>query len=206
MGNLSLSEMLGVEEGIVFKLIGLKGHYPEELYMILDNRLFSLNNLSDTTTLGEIFTGEYDASVLISIPLDGDLSCNDVSENVNKIGFTPNKHEDEDVNEDTSNCESICECKECTCDDDNIGVLKEIEKELAIEYLHILHRYTDFKYITRDKSTGEVYVHTDKPYLELEGFPNEFWDSMEHVREIIPRELFDFLETTHCYEIEQLLT
>ena len=212
MSNLSLSEILGVEEGVAFKLIGLKGHYPEELYTILDNKLFSLNNLSDTTTLSEIFTGEYDASVLISIPLDGSLGCdgyNDCDENVNKIGFRPNKHKDE--NKDGDNCESALECEECTCNYNNDtdvpkGVLKDAEKDLAIEYLYVLYKYTDFEYITRDKKDGNVCVHTYMPYLELENTPDEFWDSIARVKEIIPKELFSFLETTHYYEIEQLLT
>lgn len=191
---MNLSELLGVEEGVIFKLIGLKGHLPEELYMILDNQLFSMNNLSETTVLGDIFTQEFNPSVLIAIPLDGNLNEDEVS--VNEIGFKPNSKISE------NECEDKC-VDGYTCEQPRIDFK---EYDYAIEYLRLLHKYTDFRYITRDKKDGHVYVHTYMPYLELENTPDEFWDSIARVKEIIPKELFSFLETTHYYEIEQLLT
>ena len=202
MGNLSLSEMLGVEEGIVFKLIGLKGHYPEELYMILDNQLFSLNNLSETVTLSEIFTSEYESSILVSIPLDGNNNI-DCCDDVCKIGFKPNSDEDDETDDNTEEC---CDCKECICNEDKCEDNLDHINYIALEYLRLLHKYTDFKYITRDLRDGEVYVHECEPNLEYKNTPDEFWDSYGIIKQILPSELFASLETTHCYKIEQLLT
>ena len=35
-----LCEILGVEEGLIFKIIGLKDRCPDDVYMIIDNQLF----------------------------------------------------------------------------------------------------------------------------------------------------------------------
>ena len=86
---IKLSEILGVDEGVIFKLIGFKGRVPEDMYMILDNQLFLLDNLSSRTPLENIFLHDIESDELIVKPMFAFESTEDDECNCNKIGFAP---------------------------------------------------------------------------------------------------------------------
>lgn len=180
-----LCDILNVEEGVPFNLIGLKGHFPEDVFMITNNQLFRLENLSKTTTLGELFQSDYNPDILITIPLAECESTNDKDdEDSNKIGFVLDSSNSNDKDQS----------------DNELS-----DHDYAIEYLRVIDKYTDYKYITRDKKLGLIFLHSCIPYKEREDTEEEYWDSKGLVSEVKLGNLFDFLETTHYYDIEQLI-
>lgn len=177
-----LCDILNVEEGVPFNLIGLKGHFPEDVFMIANNQLFRLENLSETIALGELFQSDYNPDILITIPL-AECESTDV-EDSNKIGFVLDSSNDNDKDQP-----------------DN----KLSDHDYVVEYLRVIDKYTDYKYITRDKKLGLIFLHSCIPYKECEDTEEEYWDSKGLVSEVKLGNLFDFLETTHYYDIEQLI-
>ena len=171
-----LCEILGVEEGLIFKIIGLKDRYPDDLYMIIDNQLFYLENLSSSMSLDKMFLHEVELDEIIVKPmyvLDGEVGCNcDDSEN-RVIGFT--------LDTETDGVQEESEFDDDDYDDD-IDTTKVMNgnksnnnlNDDAINYLNVINKYSNFKYITKDPYGGDVFLHESEPYLDN---AKEYWYS-----------------------------
>ena len=184
-----LCEILGVEEGLIFKIIGLKDRYPDDLYMIIDNQLFYLENLSSSMSLDKMFLHEVELDEIIVKPmyvLDGEVGCNcDDSEN-RVIGFA--------VDTETDGIQEESEFDDEDYDDD-IDTTKVMNgnksnnnlNDDAINYLNVINKYSNFKYITKDPYGGDVFLHESEPYLDNE---KEYWYSKDKVNVVDLQDLF----------------
>lgn len=214
---IKLSEILGVDEGVIFKLIGLKGRVPEDLYMILDNQLFLLDNLSSRTPLENIFLHDIESDELIVKPMFAFESCEENECENNKIGFVPN-HYDE-TEEDTK-----IECEDNSMNDnidfnkfikkdnyfsglseDYLTDLRELVESLpkeAIDYLGIVVKNSIFYYITKDYRDNLICLHESEPFAF-----NDFWDSNCRIKniDVIAIELFDALPCNRYFYIDDII-
>ena len=184
-----LCEILGVEEGLIFKIIGLKDRYPDDLYMIIDNQLFYLENLSSSMSLDKMFLHEVELDEIIVKPmyvLDGEVGCNcDDSEN-RVIGFTLDTETDGVQEESEFDNEDY---------DDDIDTTKVMNgnksnnnlNDDAINYLNVINKYSNFKYITKDPYGGDVFLHESEPYLDN---AKEYWFSKDKANAVDLQDLF----------------
>ena len=199
-----LCEILGVEEGLIFKIIGLKDRYPDDLYMIIDNQLFYLENLSSTMSLDKMFLHEVELDEIIVKPmyvLDGEVGCNcDDSEN-RVIGFTL------DTETDGVQEESEFDDEEYDDDIDTTKVMNGNKSnnnfnDDAINYLNTVNKYSNYKYITKDPNGGGVFLHESEPYLDNE---KEYWYSKDKINVVDLQDLFSNIPSDIYLSISDII-
>lgn len=187
-----LCEILGVEEGLIFKIIGLKDRFPDDLYMIIDNQLFYLENLSSSMSLDKMFLHEVELDEIIVKPmyvLDGETGCScDDGEN-RVIGFTLDTETDGIQEESEYDDDEDYE-------EDDIDTTKVMSNNYlnddAINYLNVINKYSNFKYITKDPYGGVVFLHESEPYL---GDGKDYWFSKNKANRVDFQDLFDNIPT-----------
>ena len=199
-----LCEILGVEEGLIFKKIGLKDRFPDDLYMIIDNQLFYLENLSSSMSLDKMFLHEVELDEIIVKPmyvLDGEVGCNcDDSEN-RVIGFTLDTETDGVQEESEFDNEDY---------DDDIDTTKVMNgnksnnnlNDDAINYLNVINKYSNFKYITKDPYGGDVFLHESEPYLDNK---KNYWYSKDKVACIDLQDLFSNIPSDIYLSISDII-
>lgn len=199
-----LCEILGVEEGLIFKIIGLKDRYPDDLYMIIDNQLFYLENLSSSMSLDKMFLHEVELDEIIVKPmyvLDGEVGCNcDDSEN-RVIGFA--------VDTETDGIQEESEFDDEDYDDD-IDTTKVMNgnksnnnlNDDAINYLNVINKYSNFKYITKDPYGGDVFLHESEPYLDN---AKEYWFSKDKANAVDLQDLFSNIPSDIYLSISDII-
>ena len=200
-----LCEILGVEEGLIFKIIGLKDRYPDDLYMIIDNQLFYLENLSSSMSLDKMFLHEVELDEIIVKPmyvLDGEVGCNcDDSEN-RVIGFA--------VDTETDGIQEESEFDDEDYDDDDIDTTKVMNgnksnnnfNDDAINYLNTVNKYSNYKYITKDPYDGSVVLHESEPYLDNE---KGYWHSKDKVNLVDIQDLFSNIPSDIYLSISDII-
>ena len=200
-----LCEILGVEEGLIFKIIGLKDRYPDDLYMIIDNQLFYLENLSSSMSLDKMFLHEVELDEIIVKPmyvLDGEVGCNcDDSEN-RVIGFT--------LDTETDGVQEESEFDDEDYDEDDIDTTKVMNgnksnnnlNDDAINYLNVINKYSNFKYITKDPNGGGVFLHESEPYLDNE---KEYWYSKGKANAVDLQDLFSNIPSDIYLSISDII-
>ena len=199
-----LCEILGVEEGLIFKIIGLKDRFPDDLYMIIDNQLFYLENLSSTMSLDKMFLHEVELDEIIVKPmyvLDGEVGCNcDDSEN-RVIGFT--------LDTETDGVQEESEFDDEDYDDDidttkvmNGNKSKNNLSDDAINYLNTINKYSNYKYITKDPYGGSVILHESEPYLDDK---KNYWYSKDKVACIDLQDLFSNIPSDIYLSISDII-
>ena len=170
-----LCEILGVEEGLIFKIIGLKDRFPDDLYMIIDNQLFYLDNLSSSMSLDKMFLHEVELDEIIIKPmyvLDGETGCScDDGEN-RVIGFT--------LDTETDGIQEESEYDDEDYEEDDIDTTKVMSDD-AYNYLYLVNEYSNFRYITKDPHTGCILLHETQPILDDE---KEYWYSKSYTSPI----------------------
>lgn len=199
-----LCEILGVEEGLIFKIIGLKDRFPDDLYMIIDNQLFYLENLSSSMSLDKMFLHEVELDEIIVKPmyvLDGETGCScDDGEN-RVIGFT--------LDTETDGIQEESEYDDDDYDDD-IDTTKVMNgnksnnnlNDDAINYLNVINKYSNFKYITKDPNGGGVFLHESEPYLDNE---KEYWYSKDKVNVVDLQDLFSNIPSDIYLSISDII-